>query len=221
MQFAHPRRATLWCVAQSAVEVEGGANGYLYAVCEVWLQAIHKDFLLGCAKGYPNDVGTVLLYHLGDAGIVELVNGAEGKLLESHSCYVGVLIGKILLQSIEHILLCAQEYHSVFAGTDDVDEDVAAAVVCAVVSVNPLNELWHPTAVADGEDAVIDYLAVACVVVHHCEDVAVGNANVAGFSARDVFVNSLVHLRSVKLVSYVKVLLHNAVALFVEKPKYP
>jgi hypothetical protein len=33
-----------------------------------------------------------------------------------------------LLQGVEHVLLCANEYHSVFAGAHNVNEDVATTL---------------------------------------------------------------------------------------------
>ena len=78
VQFAHPCGATLGGVGQAAVEVEGCAYGYLHAVLEVWLQTLHELFLFWCAQGYPNDVRTILFYHLCNAGLVEAIDGAEG-----------------------------------------------------------------------------------------------------------------------------------------------
>ena len=128
VQFAHPCRATLWRVGEAAIEIEGCANGYLHAVREVWLQALHELFLLWCAKCYLNDVGAILFYNAGYAGVIELFDGAEGEFLECHALYIGVLFGEILLQGVEYILLCAKEYHAVLAGAYNVDEDVAATV---------------------------------------------------------------------------------------------
>lgn len=149
VQFAHPGRATLWSVGQAAIEIKGCSNGYLHSVLEVWLQALHELFLLWCAKGYPNNVGTVLLNHAGNAGVVELIDSAEGEFLECHAGNVGVLLGKILLQGVEDVLLCAKENHAVLALTHNVYEYVAAAVVATLATVYPFDELWHPTAVAD------------------------------------------------------------------------
>lgn len=198
------------CIGKAAVEVEGCANGYLHAVLEVWLQAVHELFLLWRAKGYPYDVGAVLLYHLGNAMVVEFFDGAEGEFLEGHTGYVGVLLGKVLLQGIEHVLLCAKEYHAVLAGAYNIDEDVAAAVVATVVAVDPLYELGYPTAVADGEDAAIDDLTVGFVIMYHGEDVAVGNAYVAGLAVGDMLVNGAVYRWYVKFVSYVEIFFHIA-----------
>lgn len=208
MELAHPCGATLWGVAEAAVEVEGCADGYLHAVLEMWLQAVHECLLFGRAKGYPDYVGSILLYHLGYAGVVELVDGAEGEFLEGHAGYVGVLLGEVLLQGIEYVLFCAKEYHSVLAGAYDVDEDVAAAVVAVVTAVEPLYELGYPTAVANGEDAAVDDLTVGVVVVYHCEDVAVGDTDVACLFVCNMLVNGVVYRRYVKFVSDVEVFFH-------------
>ena len=77
MHPAHPLGATLRSVAQAAVEVEGCADGNHNALLEMWLQTVHEYLLLGCSQSYPYDVGSVALYLLGYAGIVELVDGAE------------------------------------------------------------------------------------------------------------------------------------------------
>lgn len=208
VQFAHPCGATLWCVGKTAVEIKGCAYGYLHAVLEVWLQALHELFLLWRAKGYPNDVGTVLFYHTGDAGVVKTIDGAEWQFLECHALYVGVLFGEVLLQGIEYVLLGTKEYHAVLAGADNVNEDVAAAVVVAVISVYPLYEFGYPTAVADGEDAAVNGGTVLRVAVYHGEYVAVGNANVPGLAIGDILVNCCVHCRHVEFVSYVEIFFH-------------
>ena len=196
------------CVGQAAVEVEGCAYGYLHSLLEVWLQTLHELFLLGSTKGYPNDVGTVLFNHLGNAGIVKLFDGAEWQFLECHALYTGVLLCKVLLQGIKYILFCAQEYHAMFAGTHDVYEIVATTIVGALVAVYPLYKLGHPAAVADGEDAAIDGGAVFFVAVYHGEYVAVGNAYIAGLAIGDVLINGGMDGWYVEFVSYVEVFFH-------------
>ena len=208
MHLAHPFGASLWGVAQAAIEIEGGANGYHHSLLQVWFQTIHEYLLLWCAKGYPNDVCSVLFYCLCNAFVIELVNGAKGEFHECHAGYVGVLFCEILLQCVEYFLPCAQEYHSVFAGTYNIHENVASAIVAAVVSVNPFYEFWYPAAVAYGKDASVDDGAVLFVVVYHGEYVAVGYADVACLAVVYMLVNGCVHRWYVEFVSDVEVFFH-------------
>ena len=94
------------------------------------------------------------------------------------------------------------------ACTYNVDKDVAAAIVIAVVAVYPLYELGYPTAVADRKYAAIDDFAVTFIVMDHCEYVAVGNTDVSCFAVGDMFVNGLVYCGDIKFVSYIEIFFH-------------
>ena len=149
VHLVHPGWAAAWRIGQSAVEVEGGTYGYDYAFFEVWQESVHEDFLLWRAKGNPNDIGAVFLNYIGNAFVIELINCAEGKFLECHTLDVGVLFCKVVLQGIEHVLLCAKKYHAVLACSYGVDEDVATTVLLALVAVYLLYENGNPTAVTN------------------------------------------------------------------------
>ena len=94
------------------------------------------------------------------------------------------------------------------AGADNVNEDVAATVVVAVISVYPLYELGYPTAVANGEDTSVNGGAVLFVSVYHGEYVAVGYADVACLAVVYMLVNGCVHRWYVEFVSDVEVFFH-------------
>lgn len=208
VQFAHPGGAALRRIGQATVEIEGGADCYLHSVLEVWLQAAHKLFLLGGAESNPDDLCSVLFYHLCYAFVVEILDIAEREFLECHFCNIGILFGEVLLQGVEDILLGSKENHPVLALAHNVYEDVAAAIVAAFVTIYPFDELGYPTAVADGEQAAVDDLAVFFIFMHHSEYVPVGNTNVAGLAVGKLLGDSLVHGGHVKLVSYVEIFFH-------------
>lgn len=100
------------------------------------------------------------------------------------------------------------ENHPVFSATDNVREDLAAAVLRVALSVEPFQIERDIAAVADGEHASVDHIQIAGVAVGGGQDDAVGHADVAGLVFFKLPADGPEHFRFVELVVDVEVFLH-------------
>lgn len=98
--LANPQRSIL--LARTAVELEGCTHGNLHTSFQIRIQSSHELLLLRRTQSHPDDVGTIVLYHLGNGRIVELLHTEERQLIERHALAIWIeLFRQVLLQPIQ------------------------------------------------------------------------------------------------------------------------
>ena len=101
---------------------------------------LSRDMKYSCfsAQGHPDDVGAVGLDHAGDSGVVEVLDPAEGQFDELHAGDIGIDGGEVFLQSVQNVLSGTEEDHAVAPAPDNISENLAAAVLAVLPTINPI-----------------------------------------------------------------------------------
>ena len=198
----------------AAVEIEDGADAEHDAAAEVRAEALHELLLLGSAEGYPDDVYPLLLQCGGDGGVVKILHSAERERSERHICHGGIPGRDGSAKVGEGGIICAEEGHAVLPCTDDIAEDLGAAVLLPLDAIKSLEIKGNPAAIADGEEGFAHGGAVGGIAVHHGEDIAIRHADVGGTILRQSLADAGMNGSGVELVANLEVGFHGESVLF-------
>ena len=93
--------------------------------------------------------------------------------------------------------------------TDNIHENLAAAILLIPLSINPADIEGYITTIANGEHSAVDDLEIYGIPVCGIEDNAVGYTDVVGFVFQQLSCDAFVYGLLVELVTNVEDVFHN------------